>query len=506
MAKREGYNVIAVFKDDGIGAFKDTNRPGFLSLLKAAEAGEFRVLLAVAEDRFARQPRASIHLAEICADAGITWHTVRDGRLDASSSEGELMSFFRSYQGRQDQRNKIESMLRRFETQRAEGKPLWGVRPFGFELNRIDHREDEAAELRWAYDSVLAGASLRSIMRAWQERGIETSLARDRREKRERGEPVPFDERNKLRTEEGEKPLKEPVGWSYATVRQLLMRPRNAGLMERDGAIIEDITAVWTPVVSRDVWERTCAILTDPARSTTTSLESKWLCAGLIYCRCGSVLRSGTGGDRKGRFPVYQCAADRVPGGDRHVSIKPADVEPLVREAIVSTFLLAPPTGLPGQAAEAANVQRLQTRLREVREGIAELLAMVGTPGVKMATITKPTSELGIEAEQIEAELEAHKRHSAHAAMLLDAHAALWSGKRPDHRSQDRATRVRFADAAKLKVKLGERFDGLPLEQRRTLVRTLVSVTVHPWQSGPSSKRVIIQHLGAPDLDAEDET
>lgn len=469
LAKREGYTVAAVFQDDGISAYKDTNRPGFLSLLEAVERREFDVLLAVAEDRFARQPRVSIQLGELCAEADTTWHTLRDGRLNPGSQEGEILSFFRGAQGRQEQRNKIEAIKRRFEKQRAEGLPLWGVRPFGFELNRIDHREDEAAEIRWAYEHVLNGGSLGSIMRAWEERGMRTTRGNS---------------------------------FSYATVRQALLRPRNAGLMERDGAVIEDVPAAWEPIVSRSTWEAARAVLLDPGRSTTSSREPRWLAAGLIYCWCGSAMRSGSGSDRKGRFPVYRCAERLVEHADgkRHVSIKPDDLDPLVRDAVISAFLLSPPSSLPSKSAELADVQRDQARLREIRQGIADLLAMVGTPGVTAASVTKRTTELGVEAEKIEARIEEHARQSAHAAMLVDAHAALWAGQLPGRRSKDRSKRVSIAAAADVKEQLGQRFDSLPLEQRRTLVRTLLVVTVDAWQRGPSSDRVTIEHVGVPEL------
>jgi hypothetical protein len=293
--------------------------------------------------------------------------------------------------------------------------------------------------------------------------------------------------------------------FSYATVRQLLLRPRNAGLMERDGQVIEDVPAQWEPIVSREVWEQARALLSDPGRSTTTSREPKWLYAGLVHCWCGSRMRSGTGSDRKAKFSIYRCSStDREPGS-RHASIKCDDLDPLVRAA-VSAFMHSPPAALPTSVAEVAEVQRLGARLREVRQAIADLLAMVGTPGVSSASITKRTAELGREAEQIEAELDQHRRRSAHAAMLLDAQAALWKGKPPARRSKDRTRRVSIEDAADLKGKLEERFDSLALEQRRTLVRSLLTFTVHPWKRGPSVDRVEITHAGSPGLHADDES
>ena len=262
----------------------------------------------------------------------------------------------------------------------------------------------------------------------------------------------------------------------------------------RQPNIVEEVAAVWKPIVSREEWEGVCAILTDPARRLTVQREPRWLCAGIVRCgACGDVLRSGQGGDRKGSFTVYRCAAKirQANDGRRHATVKTHDLDPLVREAVVSTFLHAPSIGLPSEVASMAEVYRLQARLGEVRAALSDLIDLVGTPGITAASVLKRTAALGREEEQINASLGEHARRSAHAAMVLGARAALWT--QPDHR-------VSLADAAALKGELAARFEALPLEQRRTLVRSLLTVTVHPWSGGKSIDRVAISSVAAPDL------
>ena len=76
--------------------------------------------------------------------------------------------------------------------------------------------------------------------------------------------------------------------------------------------------------------------------------------------------------------------------------------------------------------------------------------------------------------------------------MLVETRAALL--RDDDHR-------VNINDAAKLKLTLGDRFDGMDLDQRRTLVSSLPRITVHP---GRTDDRVEVEDLGAPVLDGED--
>lgn len=464
-ARSQGYDVVQVYADDGISGYKFKDRPDYLQMLTDAEAGGFQVLVATFEDRLSRQPSEKLALAAACAKGGVVWHTVHDGLIDPASEEGELFLYFRGWMGRKEQTHKIKRLRDRFEERRAEGMPLWGVRPFGFELNRIDHRESEAVELQWAYEHVLAGGSLYAIQQAWNSRGLRTTRGND---------------------------------WSYATVRQLLMRPRNAGLAERDGEVIEEVQAQWEPIVSREDWQTACSILTDPHRSTTTSREPRWLCAGLARCWCGSVMRSGSGSDRKGRFPIYRCADRRDgPPGKRHASIKPDDLDPVVVDAVVSTFVYSPTSGLPSETADLADVRRLQGRLRDVRGQRDALIDSIGLPGITKATIAKRATNLAFDEAVIVTALDDHARQSAHAAMIVESRAALWTAPRK---------RVSLAAAAALKQQLNERFQALPLTQRRTLVRSLLVITVESWKCGASSDRVHIEHIGAPDLDTDDET
>ncbi len=465
-AEGHGYLVVDEYPDDGISASKFQRRPQFERLTADAAAGKFDVLVATAEDRLSRQPRETMQLALTCGEAGIVWHTIRDGLTDPASEEGELLTYFRGWMGRREQTAKAFRQRQRFEDQRSKGLPLWGVRPFGFEANRIDHHPVEAEEIRWATKHLLAGHSAYSVVKAWNSRGLTST----------RGKP-----------------------FQHATVRQVLTRPRNAGLMERDGEVVKDRSAAWLPIVSRQDWEEVCSLLKDSRRAGSASREPKWLCAGIARCGvCGGPLRSATGSDRHGRFSVYRCAEKgRSPGsGPRvtHPAIKTADLDPLVRNGVVAAFLLGP-GALIGEQADTAEVRRLQSRLREVRQGLSDLVDMIGTPGFSAAAVKPRAAKLDAERESIEQQLAKHARQSAHAAMLVESREALLSS--------GSTGRVSIKDAARLKADLADRFDALPLEQRRTLVRSLLTVTVHRGRK--VAERVDIQHAVALGLNEEGE-
>ena len=459
LAAEHGYVVGTVYCDDGIGASTFKSRPAFESLVHDAETGAFDVILAVAEDRFSRQPKEKMVLAAACEDGGVVWHTIRDGKVDPATEEGELFAYFRGWTGRKEQRDKVHRQKAANLARVRTGRPLAGVRPFGFEDDRVTHRSSEAELIRWAYDVMLKGGSTWSILKRFNQDGVVTS----------RGN-----------------------GWSYATVQQMLQRPRNAGLAEYRGEVLEEVSAEWEPIVSRVEWETVCGILSDPTRRIAPTREPKWLCSGLVRCGvCGDVLRSATAGAKGTMYPTYRCASKVRASGDnvRHTTYRADELDKIVRDAVVSAFLVGP-SKIFGSVSEATDVTALQRRLSEVRQGLSNLLDLVGTPGFTFGRISKRQAELATEETRITCELSDHARKSAHVAMLTDSQAALFRGKR-----------VSIEAAAKTKKAIAERFDSLPLEQRRTLVRSLLAVTVHP---GRTPARVQIEHLAVQSLSSDE--
>lgn len=474
-AAKHGYTVVKVYEDDGFSAFKNVAREHYEQLTADAAAGKFEVIVAVRQDRLSRDWFVTAQLVHECQRKGIAWHTLVEGYNDLSEG-GALLAVFNGFQASGEQTKKIASIKHAFDKRHAAGLPLWGVRPFGFEKDRVTHNDAEIADLRWAYSHVLSGGSLYAIQKRWNDAGITTT----------RGN-----------------------AWSYATVRQLLMRPSNAGLLQigtddDNQPVISDVQAAWEPIVSRETWRDACALLRNPARNMAVNRQPKWLCAGLARCWCGSVMRSGSGSDRHGRFSIYRCAERRPgPQGKRHASIKPSDLDPLVILAIVDAFMYGAPGGSASEQADLAELRALYERLQQIEHARAQLVASLELPGITAATIAKPATVLKEEQDGIEARIDDHRVRSAHAAMLLESRRLLWQGADPATGKRRRPSRVSLAQAAQVKADLRERYDSLLIEQQRTLVRALLVVTVDAWTSGPSSGRVAIDHVGG-DLGGDD--
>ena len=122
---------------------------------------------------------------------------------------------------------------KRATKQRAHaGTPSRSTVPFGYrqEDNGLAVEPAEAMMVRDAYSAILAGASLHMIAKEWNA---------------------------------GDVPTRRGNTWSGATVRQLLMSWRNAGLAVYQGEPVGE--GDWPPIVDRDVLDGVRAILTDRA-------------------------------------------------------------------------------------------------------------------------------------------------------------------------------------------------------------------------------------------------
>lgn len=169
-----------------------------------------------------------------------------------------------------------------------DGTYRGGARPFGYDADGTTVRPEEAAHVLAATRAVLQGASIRSIGTDWARRGIVTVARRKR---------LP----DGTRTEATSLP------WRAPQIRELLLRARNAGLLEAHGEIVRK--AVWPAIVPEDEWRACREVLLHPERRTTPGSARRWLGSGIYQCGisgCDGTMRGTTGG--KAKEPFYRCA------------------------------------------------------------------------------------------------------------------------------------------------------------------------------------------------------
>lgn len=442
LAEREGYEVVAVFVDDGISAFTGKARPSWLQMIDGIAARKFDVVLAVAEDRLARDSQEKIGYQVHCAKHGVVWHTLAGGRVDPSTAEGSLMSTITGAIAQYESHVKRERMLASVTRRLAEGKDLGGPRPFGFEADQRTIRESEAAVLRGAYDALLREGSVYAATVYLNRSGLTTSFGKE---------------------------------WGWSSVKKLLMRKRNAGILESKGEIVaEDRPAI----VSRDVFDAAQAVL-GSLQMAKRGPKRGALGSGIALCgRCGNVMSNG------GEY--YRCSAKfGTTESERTGRVREAQHPTIARHLLdrvlrERTFmrlvsLSMEPEVLTEETSGEVGALRAQIAEASRRRDVAQELAFM--PGANMALLGKQMASLQEEIDRLELmvreALEVGTRASVHA-LARDAIRELGEG-------------VSLMDGHAAFMLWEPRFMDLPMEKQRLVVDSLfTSITVGATGRGAS--------------------
>ena len=155
------------------------------------------------------------------------------------------------------------------------------------------------------------------------------------------------------------------VPWSANSVKNTVIRPRNAGLRVHRGAVVG--AGTWPAIVDRESWEAASALLTDPARRTSPGNAPARLLSGLMTCGvCGLPVRSG---GARGGVAVYRCSSGA------HVKRRVELVDAVV-EAYLLALLEREGVGAPTPVAAAPDVRgtadAVRLRLEQLEDKYAD--------------------------------------------------------------------------------------------------------------------------------------
>ncbi|MDP9116475.1 MAG: recombinase family protein, partial [Actinomycetota bacterium] len=264
----EGYEIVSVFYDDGISAYRSLkDRPGYDDLTTAVTAGKFDVLVFDRQDRLARDKFETMQFMVICGRAGIVWHSVTEGLIDLSESMQMLFAVFRGADAESYSRKISENARRANAAKRDKGLPGAGQRPFGYKQDKIEVEPKEARLIERGTQMALRGRSKTEVARMFRESGIQTVRGNQ---------------------------------WTPPSVVALLKRWRNAGYVEHNGE--PHGVAVWNPIVSLDEVKQVRAIFAAP------KVPGRWktptnLLSGIIHCQCGLTMVTSSDSDGS----LYRC-------------------------------------------------------------------------------------------------------------------------------------------------------------------------------------------------------
>lgn len=291
-----GWEVVNEYVDNDISAYSLKRRPDYKRLLADLESGRINAVAAAHTTRIYRHVKDFVPFLDLVQKVGAEVRTVTSGHFDLNTASGRKAARQAGLDAMYEAELLGERVTRERRARAAEGRPTaGGLRPFGYEADKVTLHPLEAPLVADAAERVAAGESLWRIAEEWNQAGVTTTS----------GNP-----------------------WEVTAVRRVLTAPRYAGLRSYKGEVVGPAT--WPAIISTDT--RDLIVGFTGSRRRGRPRMSTWLLSGLIACpRCGRVLYGST----RGRYRAYACA----PGPSTGRGCGGASVSAAACEAKVEAFI-----------------------------------------------------------------------------------------------------------------------------------------------------------------------
>jgi site-specific DNA recombinase len=379
LATKRGWSIAETFVDNDVSASSGVRRPQYEQLIEAIKHERVNALVVWDVDRLTRTPSELEQFIGLADAHQIALASV-GGEVDLATPQGRLTARIKGSVARheveQSSRRLKRKFLERAEAGKSHGRVAYGyVREPVFDASGVltgyvEQIDPVPAEvIRTATARLLAGEPLRAIVADLNEAG---TLA--------------------------------PSGksWSGTTLRQVLLRERNAGRRVHQGRVIGK--GEWPAILDDDTFDRLVALLRDPQRRTNSGSEVVHLLSGIARCgRCGAPLRgivAHTSGKKK-QPRSYSC------GSCFKLRRKADSVDEVVEGVVVARLSRPDAAGLFGGNPEAMRQASEQVETIEARLAIAaDHFADGVTTGPQFERIT---AKLRPQLEAARASLWAHQ-------------------------------------------------------------------------------------------------
>ncbi len=293
---------VRIYREEGASG-KDLNRPAFQEIMRDIRRGILKHIVFTELSRISRNVHDFLGLSSEWERYGVQFTSLRE-KFDTTSPHGRLIITILVALN-QFEREQIGERTRANMRARAErGLFSGGTVPLGYKQDPMRNGmllidEEEAPLVRAAFDAYLETGSMRLAAQQLKQRGLQRPLRITRTGKNR--------ESLYLTREHLRHMLPNP---SYAGLKEInrLNRDRvttGGGSLPREEryALVE---AVWEPIISMEMWERTQDMIAESDR-TRTNITKKYTynftLSGIAYCvGCGAPLH---GASAKGQTYFY---------------------------------------------------------------------------------------------------------------------------------------------------------------------------------------------------------
>jgi site-specific DNA recombinase len=371
-----GWTVVAVHTDNDISAYSGKPRPGYRAMLAAIRAGETDAVVCWHTDRLHRSPVELEEYVAACEARNVVTQTVQAGHIDLATASGLMIARMLGATARYEVDHQIERQVR--AKRRSAEAGLWrgGRRPYGYEADGMTLRPDEAEAIASATTALLAGASIRGLVKDWNAAGRRTTMGNL---------------------------------WATNSFRTCLRRWRNAGLMEMHGEVIGQ--AQWPAIVPEQQLRALRDMMDNPARRFNVSNTARrWLGSGLYRCECGSGLIVSSANSSR----AYRCR-----DGCGQLSRRQADVDELVSRVVMERLRRADLADLLARDDDG-QLGQLEAEAVALRSRLDSLAGLFAQGVIDAQQLTEGTREVKRRLDQV-GELTAASYHGTALAGVADA-------------------------------------------------------------------------------------
>ena len=179
--KKNEWNMVEIFADEGISGMKAKNRPEFQRMIRMCELHQLDLIITKSVSRFARNVKEALEYVRKLKFLGVGIIFEKEGINTQSLGDEMLLNTFTAIAQEESKaisQNQRLSIVKRMEL----GIYVDSNAPYGFRLEnkQLVEYPPEADIVRWIFHSYLNGMSTTEIAKVLTERGIPTKNGKEK--------------------------------------------------------------------------------------------------------------------------------------------------------------------------------------------------------------------------------------------------------------------------------------------------------------------------------------